>query len=157
MNLYDFSAKTLSGEAFDFTKLKGKKVMIVNVASECGLTPQYAQLQELYDNFGGEKFEIIGFPSNDFGKQEPGTPEEIATFCSKNYGVTFPIMEKIEVSGENQHPLYKWLCHSGNKNESLEVKWNFHKFLIDENGEFVQEVDPRTLPIETEIVEWIQA
>lgn len=157
MNLYDFSANTLSGKPFDFSQLKGKKVMIVNVASECGLTPQYTQLQELYDNFGGEKFEIIGFPCNDFGKQEPGTPEEIASFCSKNYGVTFPIMEKIHVSGENQHPLYKWLCHSGNKNESLEVMWNFHKFLIDENGEFVQEVAPKTLPIELEIVEWIQA
>ena len=156
MNLHHFKCNTLAGEPFDFSELKGKKVMLVNVASECGLTPQYAQLQELYTEFGGEHFEIIGFPCNDFAGQEPGTADEIATFCSRNYGVTFPIMEKIHVLGEKQHPLYTWLCHSGNKHVDLEVKWNFHKFLVDEEGEFVREVDPRTSPVEPEIVEWIK-
>lgn len=150
MNLYDFTCNTLSGENFDLNYLKGKKVLIVNVASECGLTPQYEQLQSLYETYGGENFEIIAFPSNDFAGQEPGTPEEIASFCKKNYGVTFPILEKIHVIGEAKHPIYEWLCASG-----LEVKWNFHKFLVNEQGKLVKDIEPRTLPSDPEIIEWI--
>ena len=109
MNLYQFSIKTLEGEDFDLSSLKGKKVMIVNTASECGLTPQYAQLQELYEAEGNSKFEIIGFPCNDFGAQEPGSAVQIAAFCEKNYGVSFPMMEKVHVKGDDQHPIYTWL------------------------------------------------
>ena len=152
MNLYDFTSNTLSGEAFDLHTLKGKKVLIVNVASECGLTPQYEQLQNLYETYGGSNFEIIAFPSNDFAGQEPGSPEEIATFCRKNYGVTFPILEKIHVLGEQRHPIYNWLCQTG-----IEVKWNFHKFLVDEHGQLIKDVEPRTLPTDNEIVDWIRS
>ncbi len=154
--LYDFEINGLDGQPFDLSGLKGKKVLIVNTASECGLTPQYEQLQELYDTYGGEKFEIIGFPSNDFGAQEPGSDEEIASFCQKNYGVTFPMMTKIAVKGEAIHPIYAWLTQKGqNGVGDFEVKWNFHKFLVDEEGHLVKEVQPQTLPIDEEIVSWV--
>lgn len=157
MKLYDHTINTLSGEPLDLTSFKGKKVLLVNVASECGLTPQYEQLQQIYEEYRGDHFVIIGIPSNDFMGQEPGTPEQIATFCSRNYGVSFPLTEKVHVKGENQHPLFTWLCHSGEKEEELEVKWNFHKFLIDENGDFVCDIDPRTLPNDKKITDWINS
>lgn len=157
MKLYDHTINTLSGEPLDLTSFKGKKVLLVNVASECGLTPQYEQLQQIYEEYRGDHFVIIGIPSNDFMGQEPGTPEQIATFCSRNYGVSFPLTEKVHVKGENQHPLFTWLCHSGEKGEELEVKWNFHKFLIDENGDFVCDIDPRTLPNDKKITDWINS
>src|SRR3972149_4623058 len=112
--LYDFTVKDIDGSDFNLAQLKGKKVLIVNTASKCGFTPQYAELQELYEKYGGEQFVIVGFPSNNFANQEPGTNEEIKSFCQVNYGVTFPIMSKIEVKGENIHPLYAWLTQ---KNE----------------------------------------
>lgn len=153
MNLYDFSFDTITGSPFDTDLLKGKKVLIVNTASECGLTPQFDQLEDLYDEFKGGAFEILGFPSNDFGEQDPGSNEEIATFCRKNYGVTFPMMAKIVVKGEGQHPLFQWLTSKTGE----DVKWNFHKFLIDENGNFVRDVNPQTLPIDESILNWIQS
>jgi glutathione peroxidase len=154
---YDFTVKAISGEDFPLSSLKGKKVLFVNVASKCGLTPQYAQLQELYDKYGPDKFVIIGFPANNFGKQEPGTNEEIQEFCQVNYGVTFPMMEKISVKGEDIHPLYKWLTQkSENGKEDAEVKWNFQKFMIDENGNWVGYADPKTLPTSPEITDWIE-
>ena len=153
MNVYDFSVDTISGSPFDVNTLKGKKVLIVNTASECGLTPQFDQLEDLYDEFKGANFEILGFPSNDFGEQDPGSNEEIATFCRKNYGVTFPMMAKIVVKGEGQHPLFQWLTSKTGE----DVKWNFHKFLIDENGNFVRDVNPQTLPIDESILSWIQS
>ena len=157
MKLYDHTINTLSGEPLDLTSFKGKKVLLVNVASECGLTPQYEQLQQVYEEYGGDHFVIIGIPSNDFMGQEPGTPEQIAAFCSRNYGVSFPLTEKVHVKGENQHPLFTWLCHSGEKGNALEVKWNFHKFLVDENGDFVCDIDPRTLPNDKKITNWINS
>jgi glutathione peroxidase len=151
MNFYDFKIKDITGKDFDLSQYKGKKVLLVNTASECGYTPQFEQMEELHKELGGEKFEIIGFPSNDFGAQDPGSNEEIATFCQKNYGVTFPMMEKIAVLGENAHPIYNWL-----QNElKTEVKWNFHKFLIDEKGHVVKEISHRTPPNDLEIVNWI--
>lgn len=154
--LYDFEITGLDGQPFDLSSLKGKKVLIINTASECGLTPQYEQLQELYDTHGGAEFEIIGFPSNDFGAQEPGSDGEIASFCQKNYGVTFPMMSKIAVKGEEIHPIYQWLTQkSENGVGDFEVKWNFHKFLVDENGHLVKEVQPQTLPIDEEILSWV--
>ncbi len=154
--LHDFTALTIEGENFDFSSLEGKKVMIVNTASECGLTPQFESLEELNKEFGSGNFEIIGFPSNDFGAQDPGTNEEIASFCSKNYGVSFRMMSKISVKGEEIHPVYAWLTQKDlNGVGDFDVKWNFHKFLIDENGHLVKDVHPQTLPTESEIIEWI--
>lgn len=135
---YDFKVKTLEGQTFDFASLKGKKVMIVNTASKCGYTPQYKDLEELYEKQGNNNFVIIGFPANNFASQEPGTATEIREFCTKNYGVTFPMMEKISVKGDDMHPLYKWLTSKA-KNGVMdsEVKWNFQKYLIDEKGNLV--------------------
>lgn len=156
--LHDFTIETLQGETFDLSTLKGKKVLVVNTASECGLTPQYAQLQELYEKFGGENFEIVGFPSNDFAGQEPGSNDEIASFCQKNYGVTFPMMIKIKVKGDGQHPIYQWLTSKAqNGVGDYEVQWNFHKFLVDEDGKLVKDVSPQTAPIDPEIIDWINS
>ncbi len=151
-SFYDFKINTLMGEEFDFTQLKGKRVLIVNTASECGFTPQYKQLQELYDEFGGESFEIIGFPSNDFGKQEPGTAKAIAAFCQKNYGVTFTMLEKVLVKGSEPHPVYQWLTQQTKNGVSdAEVKWNFNKFLVNEKGEWVAHYGSRTSPTDDAI------
>lgn len=156
-NLHDYKVETIAGDSFDLSSLEGKKVMIVNTASQCGLTPQYSALEELYNEMDKDKFVIIGFPSNDFAGQEPGTNEEIAAFCQKNYGVSFPMMSKIHVKGSDIHPLYSWLTKkSENGVSDHEVKWNFHKFLVDENGSLVKDVSPQTLPTEPEIVDWIQ-
>lgn len=156
MNLYDFEVEDIKGDKFDLSQLKGKKVMVVNTASECGLTPQYEGLQKLYEQTDRDDFEIVGFPANNFGKQEPGSNETIQGFCQKNYGVSFPMMSKISVKGEDQHPLYNWLTdQSKSKDQHAEVKWNFHKFLIDENGDFVKSVEPTTVPEDEEITKWI--
>lgn len=155
-SFYDFKVKTIDGKDFDLASLKGKKVLVVNTASKCGLTPQYEQLQEVYKKFGGEKFTIIGFPANNFMKQEPGSNNEIAEFCEKNYGVTFQMMEKISVKGDDMHPLYQWLTQKS-KNGVLdsEVGWNFQKYLIDEKGNLVKMVSPKVKPDDAEIVSWI--
>lgn len=152
MNIYDFDFKDINGVQFDWSTLRGKRLLIVNTASECGLTPQFEQLEELYQSFKDSNFSIIGFPSNDFGAQDPGSNQEIQTFCQVNYGVSFPMMAKIKVKGEDQHPLYSWL--TSHKDE--EVSWNFQKFLIDENGDFVASISPQTLPIDQEIIDWIR-
>ncbi|HEX5626104.1 MAG TPA: glutathione peroxidase [Saprospiraceae bacterium] len=156
-SFYDFKVKTIDGDEFDFSTLKGRKVLIVNTASECGFTPQYAELEELYKKYGGDKFTIIGFPSNDFGGQEPGSNEEIKSFCSKNYGVTFPMMAKITIKGEGMHPLYRWLTQqSENGVQDAEVRWNFHKFLIDENGKWFAVVSYKESPLSERIVDWVE-
>lgn len=155
--IYDFKVTALDGNEFDFASLKGKKVMIVNTASKCGNTPQYEQLEQIYKTYGGEKFTIIGFPANNFLKQEPGTNEEIKNFCTRNYGVTFPMMSKISVKGDSIHPLYIWLTKKEyNGIKDSEVKWNFQKYLIDENGTLVKVVDPKTKPDDKEIIDWIK-
>jgi glutathione peroxidase len=130
---------------------------VVNTASKCGFTPQYKQLQELFEKYGGDKFTIIGFPANNFMKQEPGTNQEIAAFCEKNYGVTFRMMSKISVKGDDMHPLYKWLTSkSQNGVMDSDVKWNFQKYLIDENGKLVDVVEPKIKPDDEKIVRWIR-
>lgn len=155
--LYDFKAKTIDGQDFDFSTLKGKKILIVNTASKCGYTPQYEQLEELYKQYGGEGFEIIGFPANNFMSQEPGSNDEIAEFCKKNYGVSFTMMEKISVKGKDIHPLYAWLTEKDqNGVEDAPVKWNFQKFMIDESGKYVKSVASGTSPKDQEIVAWIK-
>ena len=157
MNFYSFTVNDIYGEPYDLSQLEGKKVLVVNTASECGLTPQYETLEEVYQEFGGEKFTIIGFPANNFGGQEPGSNEEIATFCEKNYGVSFPMMAKISVKGDDQHKLYQWLTKKEmNGKEDSEVSWNFQKFMIDEKGNYVGMVKPQESPASEEILDWIQ-
>jgi len=138
VEFYSLSAKTIDGKDFNFEQLRGKRVLIVNTASECGMTPQYKGLQKLHEMYGGDNFVILGFPCNDFGNQESGSSDEIISFCSKNYGVEFQMMEKVKVKGEGVHPVYVWLK---NKNENgvsdNSIKWNFHKFLIDADGHLI--------------------
>ncbi|MDR2027203.1 MAG: glutathione peroxidase [Prevotellaceae bacterium] len=156
-NFHDFTVQTIDGKEFPLSKLKGKKVLVVNVASKCGLTPQYKQLQELYDKYGKGNFTVIGFPANNFREQEPGTNEEIKEFCTSNYGVTFPVMSKISVKGDSIAPVYKWLTTgSENGKSDAEVTWNFQKFMIDENGNWVGTVEPKTLPTDRVITDWIE-
>ena len=156
-SFYDFKTTTLDGQSFDLASLKGKKVLVVNTASKCGHTPQYAQLEELYKKYGGDKFTIIGFPANNFLSQEPGTNAQIREFCTKNYGVTFPMMSKISVKGKDQDPIYKWLT-SKEENGVMDapVKWNFQKFMIDEQGKLVGFVTPKELPNSPAITNWIE-
>lgn len=156
-DFYDFKVKTIDGKEFNFSDLKGKKVLVVNTASKCGNTPQYAKLEELYQKYGGEKFVIIGFPANNFMGQEPGTNEEIKQFCQLNYGVTFPMMSKISVKGKDIHPLYKWLTSKGeNGVMDSDVKWNFQKYMIDEKGHLVDVVAPKEDPLSDKIVNWVK-
>ena len=155
--IYQFNVQDLSGNAFDFAALKGKKIMIVNTASECGLTPQYEQLQAVYEKYKDQNFVIVGFPANNFGSQEPGSNAQIATFCQKNYGVTFPMMAKISVEGNDQHPVYQFLTQKAkNGLGDSEVQWNFQKYLINENGELAKVISPRVLPTDSEIINWIE-
>ena len=155
-NIYDYKVVDINGNIFDMSSLKGKKVMIVNTASKCGLTPQFKELESLYSMYKDSNFVIIGFPTNDFLNQDPGTNEEIKEFCVKNYGVSFPMMEKIEVKGKNKHPLYVYLTSKElNKLEENKVKWNFQKYLIDEKGNLVKVIDPSVSPMNSEIISWI--
>ena len=157
-SFHDFSAKTIDGETLDFSSLKGKKVLVVNTASKCGLTPQYEDLEKLYEKYGGDRFTIIGFPANNFMSQEPGTNEEIKEFCEVNYGVTFQMMSKISVKGKDIDPIYKWLT-SKEENGVMDskVSWNFQKYMIDENGNLVDYVSPKENPMSDKIINWIKA
>ena len=157
-NIYQFKVTDLSGAEYDMSNLKGKKVMIVNTASKCGLTPQYKDLEAIYEKYKGKNFVIVGFPSNNFASQEPGTNKEIGEFCERNYGVTFPMMGKISVKGDDMHDLYKFLTEKErNGLQDSKVEWNFQKYLIDENGHLVKVIEPKTLPTEESIIKWIQS
>lgn len=152
MSFYDLQATTIDGEAFPFESLRGKRVLIVNTASECGFTSQYKALQELHEKFGSNDFVILGFPSNDFGGQEPGTEQEIASFCTQNYGVDFQMMSKVSTSPSSGHDVYRWLCNSSlNGVEDAKVSWNFNKFLVDENGRWTAHYESRTDPMSEKI------
>lgn len=156
-SLYDFKVKDIDDKEFDLASLKGKKVLIVNVASKCGLTPQYKELEELYAKYKDKNFIIIAFPSNDFKEQEPGSNAEIKEFCSLTYGVSFPLMSKITVIGQNKAPLYKWLTEkSENGKIDAEVQWNFQKFMIDQEGQLVDFVPPKESPLSDKIIKWIE-
>lgn len=154
--IYQFKVTDLHGKIFDFASLKGKKILVVNTASECGLTPQYKDLESIYEKYKDKNFVIVGFPANNFGAQEPGTNDQIATFCKANYGVTFPMMSKISVKGSDKHAVYQFLTEKKrNGLQDSEVEWNFQKYLINEEGQLVKVLSPRTLPTDPEIINWI--
>lgn len=156
-SFYDFTVKDIDGSEFPLSQLKGKKVMVVNVASKCGFTPQYEQLEAIYNKYKETGFVIIGFPANDFKHQEPGTNEEIKSFCTLNYGVTFPMMAKIHVKGDSIHPLYQWLTKKElNGVENSHVKWNFQKYLISPGGKIEKVISPWTKPDSKEVTNWIE-
>lgn len=156
-SIYDFNVETIDGLNLDLSSLKGKKVMIVNTASKCGLTPQYKELESLYQKYGGEKFVIIGFPANNFMGQEPGSNSEIKEFCTKNYGVSFPMMSKVSVKGDDIAPVYKWLTSKEeNGVKDSEVQWNFQKYLIDEKGNLVDVIPPKESPMSEKITKWLE-
>lgn len=147
MRFYDFSAKKMNGQEIKMEEFKGKVVLVVNTASKCGLTPQFKELEELYKEYKDRGFEILGFPCNQFAKQDPGTNKEISEFCLINYGVSFTIFEKIDVNGENAHPLYKYLKNEAKGILNKEIKWNFTKFLMDSEGNVVKRYAPITTPL----------
>ncbi len=156
--IYQFKVEDLSGDTFDFASLKGKKVLIVNTASKCGLTPQYKDLEAVYKEYKDKGFVIVGFPANNFASQEPGTAKEIETFCQQNYGVTFPMMNKVSVKGSDMCEVYKFLTEkSRNGLQDSEVEWNFQKYLINEKGELVKVIKPKTLVTEPEVINWIKS
>jgi glutathione peroxidase len=152
VSVYDFKVPALNGGTIDLSTYKGKKLLIVNTASKCGFTPQYADLEKLYDKYK-DKLVIVGFPANDFGGQEPGTNSEISEFCKKNYGVTFPLAAKSDVVGENTSPLFKYLTDEAIKmgTPAPVIKWNFTKFLIDENGKLIGVYNSKITPMSEEI------
>ncbi len=153
---HDFVVTDIYGDNFDLSQLQGKKVMVVNTASECGLTPQYEELEALYQRYRDQDFMIIGFPANNFMNQEPGNNEEIIAFCQENYGVSFLMMSKISVKGDDQAPLYQWLTQKErNGNVDTEISWNFQKFLIDEDGQIADVLAPRESPLSPKVTEWI--
>ena len=155
-SIHQFVVIDIEGNKFDFSSLKGKKIMVVNTASRCGLTPQYEKLEELYTKYKSKNFVIVGFPANDFLMQEPGSNEDIAKFCKKNYGVSFPMMSKISVNGKKIHPVYKFLTKKSlNGLKDNKVEWNFQKYLLDENGYLASVISPSTAPDDASIVEWI--
>lgn len=159
-SIYDreYKVTDISGESFSLKSLKGKKVMIVNTASECGLTPQYKDLESLYEQYRDKNFVIVGFPANNFGSQEPGTNAQIAQFCEKNFGVTFPMMSKISVKGDDMSPVYEFLTKkSKNGVEDSEVQWNFQKYLLNEKGELVKVIPPQTSPKDEKIIDWLKS
>ena len=153
---HDFVVKDIYGENFELSQLQGKKVMVVNTASECGLTPQFEELEALYQQYREQDFVIIGFPANNFMNQEPGNNEEIIAFCQENYGVSFPMMSKISVKGDDQAPVYEWLTKKDlNGNLDTEISWNFQKYLIDEDGRIAEVLAPRESPLSSKVTDWI--
>jgi len=157
MSIYDVPVNTLDGESASLADYKGKTVLVVNVASKCGLTPQYEGLERIHEQFADKGFAVLGFPCNQFGGQEPGSPEEIATFCSTTYGVTFPMFEKIDVNGDGRHALYEELTQTEDaEGKAGDVVWNFEKFLIGPDGDVVARYRPLVDPEAPELVEQIQ-
>jgi glutathione peroxidase len=155
MTIYDFKVPSLNGGSIDFSAYKGKKILIVNTASQCGFTPQYSELQELYKKYE-KTLVIVGFPANNFGGQEPGSNSEIKEFCQKNYGVTFPMAEKVSVKGDDIHPLFKYLTAEAAKMGIADpIKWNFTKFLVDENGKLIAVFSSKVKPMSEDITKYL--
>jgi glutathione peroxidase len=155
IGIYDFKVPGLTGGTIDFSQYKGKKILIVNTASKCGNTPQYGSLEKLYEKYK-DKLVIVGFPANNFGQQEPGTNGEIQEFCKKNYGVSFPMAEKVSVKGDDIHPLFKWLVDEAAKKGFTDpIKWNFTKFLLDENGNLITVIHNKVDPMSDEVTKYL--
>lgn len=154
-SIHEFSFETLSGDTISFSSFQGKKILVVNTASECGFTHHYEGLQELHEKYG-DKLIVVGFPANNYGKQEPGSNDEIAAFCKKNYGVTFTMAAKISVNGDDIHPIFDWLCKQDNQNFKGEIKWNFEKFILDEKGVLINRFGTKTEPLSKEIEEIVK-
>ena len=158
MSIYEHPVRSLDGGPADLHDIEGKTALIVNVASKCGLTPQYSKLEELHERYASRGFTVVGVPCNQFGGQEPGSAEEIAEFCSATYGVTFPMTEKVEVNGEGRHPLYKRLVgHADAEGHTGDIRWNFEKFLVGPDGAVVARFDPMTDPEAPEVVAAIES
>lgn len=153
-SIYDFNITAIDGKIISLSSFKGKKMLLVNTASECGFTPQYQELQELHQKYG-EQLVIIGFPANNFGGQEPGTNSDIKLFCQKNYGVTFLMSQKVSVKGENMHPIFKWLNNQENKSFKGSIMWNFEKYFIDEKGQLYKRFRSTTKPNSPNIISLI--
>lgn len=157
LSIHSFKCEDINGQSYDLSQLKGKKVLVVNTASKCGLTPQYEELEKLYSLYKDSNFVVIGFPANNFMGQEPGSNENIAAFCQKNYGVSFPMMSKISVKGKDMHPIYQFLTQKAkNGLEDNQVQWNFQKYLLDEEGFLIKVISPQTSPMDASIVDWIK-
>jgi glutathione peroxidase len=154
--IYDFTLPSIDGKPMPLSDFKGKVILMVNVASQCGYTPQYTALEALYEKYKDEGFVILGFPANNFGAQEPGTNEEIKTFCSRKYSVSFPLYSKISVKGADQAPLYEFLTHQKVSSIGGEIKWNFTKFLVDRDGHVVQRFEPAVTPDSKDVVDAIE-
>jgi len=158
MSIYDVKIGALDGSPFDLGRLEGREVLVVNVASKCGLTPQYTGLEDLQKRYADQGFTVLGVPCNQFGGQEPGSPDEIRSFCSTTYGVTFPLTEKVDVNGQQRHPLYQLLTESpDSQGKAGDIQWNFEKFLLSPAGQIVARFRPTTEPGSTEVVEAIEA
>lgn len=154
-SIYDFKVPGLEGNEINFAAFKGKKIMIVNTASKCGNTPQYAELEQLYEKYKG-KLVIVGFPANNFGAQEPGTSKEIKEFCTRNYGVTFPMADKVSVKGDDMAPIFKYLVAEAKKMGIEDpIKWNFTKFLVDENGKLITVIHNKTKPMSEDVLKYL--
>jgi glutathione peroxidase len=155
-NLYNFTLPSIDGKPMPLADFKGKVILMVNVASQCGFTPQYTALETIYNKYKDQGFVILGFPANNFGQQEPGTNEEIKTFCSRKYSVTFPLYSKISVKGSDQAPLYQYLTKDADPSHSGNIKWNFTKFLVDRNGNVVQRFEPAVTPDSPDVTSAIE-
>jgi glutathione peroxidase len=155
-NIYNFNLPSIDGKPMPLSEFKGKVVLMVNVASQCGYTPQYKGLEALYEKYKDQGFVILGFPANNFGAQEPGTNEEIKTFCARKYSVTFPMYGKVSVKGDDQTPLYKYLTTEADPSHSGDIKWNFTKFLVDRNGTVVQRFESAVTPESPEITNAVE-
>ena len=154
-SIHSFQVESLDGGKIDFSDYRGKKILVVNTASECGFTPQYAGLEELYQAHK-DKLVIVGFPANNFGNQEPGSDDQIAAFCEKNYGVSFPMSSKVSVKGNDQHELFAWLTSQQNPDFTGDIKWNFEKFLLDEQGKLVRRYRSSVEPVSEEILQSVE-
>jgi len=156
-SIYNYTVQNIDGEEVSMETFKGKKILLVNVASKCGYTPQYEELQKLYDKYSEKDFVVVAFPANNFMKQEPGSNSEIKAFCAEEYGVTFPVMSKISVKGDDQAPIYGWLTSKElNGVEDSKVKWNFQKYCVDEEGNLVTSFAPSVSPMDKTITDWIE-
>ncbi len=155
-NIYDFTLPSIDGKAMPLADFRGKVVLVVNVASRCGYTPQYSALEALYEKYKDQGFVIVGFPANNFGAQEPGTNQEIKTFCSRKYNVTFPLYSKVSVKGDDQTPLYQYLTKQTGPSIAGEIKWNFTKFLVDRNGNVVQRFESAVTPDSKDVVSAVE-